>query len=123
MKLPMFKFFIFRTLHSKDSVVCDKHLKGYWLPLMLSNPYGLSSSLPYHSFYERCQVSLVFYLRSFITLQRYVFFLNKQNKIMIIAFIFVMRSKYTLFLPYHKPILKYSWVAPFSGSHRVWHQY
>lgn len=48
MKLPMFKCFIFRELHSEDSVVCDKHLKGNWLPLVLSKLYGLLqfASLP-----------------------------------------------------------------------------
>lgn len=41
MKLPMFKFFIFRKLHLEESVVCDKHLKGNWLSLVLSKLYGL----------------------------------------------------------------------------------
>lgn len=123
MKLPMFKFFIFRELHSEDSVVCDKHLKGNWLPLVLSKLVWIAPVRFFVSPFMNAARFPCFYLCSFITLQKYIFFLNKQNKIMIIAFIFVIRSKYTPFLPYHRPILKYSWVAPFSESHRVWHQY
>lgn len=63
MKLPMFKFFIFRELHSEDSVVCAERklvatctVKAVWIAPVrfFASPFMNAARFP-------CFLSLLFY--------------------------------------------------------------